>query len=71
MFVLPMSRREIGHQVLSVVRFCVEALSRAIRCIPRKLLLGHESVQLGDVAPVEGIDEALDDLADPLGRALI
>ena len=71
MFVLPMSRREIGHQVLPVVRFRVETLSRGIRCIPDKLLLGYESVQLGDVAPVEGINEALDDLADSLGRALI
>src|SRR5439155_25642928 len=71
MFVLPMWRCEIGHQVLPVVGFRVEALPRGIRRIPDKLLLGYEAVQLGDVAPVEGIDEALDDFVDPLGRALI
>ncbi len=72
MFVLPMSCREISHQVVPVLRFRVEALPRGIRCIPEKLrLLGYESVQLGDVAPVEGIDETLHDFVDPLGRALV
>jgi hypothetical protein len=71
MFVLPMTFSEIRHQVVPIRGFRVDALSRGIRCIPDELLLGHELIQLRDVPPVEGIDETLDDLVDPLGRALI
>ena len=70
-FVLPMTFSEIRHQVVPIRGFRIDAFSRGIRCIPDELLLGHELVQLGDVAPVEGIDETLDDLTDPVRRALI
>ena len=65
-----MTSSEIGDQVVPIVGFRVDALARGIRRIPDELLLGNELVQLSKVAPIEGIDETLDDLADPLGRAL-
>src|SRR5438067_892831 len=71
MFVLSMTFSEIRHQVVPIGGFRVGALSRGIYCIPDELLLRHELVQLSKVAPVECVDETLDDLVDHLGRALI
>jgi hypothetical protein len=41
----------------------IEALSRGVGCIRAERLI-HELVEPGKIAPVEGIDEMLDNLAD-------
>jgi hypothetical protein len=68
MFVLLMTRREICHQALSVVGLGIQALSRGGSCI-QAVPLVDESVQLGKVAPVEGLDEAVDNGSDVTRRA--